>query len=131
MNTPTAPAGQAHGRTLADAGMAAALNHAERVAPAWGEVAFSAFKRYARSLPSGARFQCEDVRRWAMAEGLVDEPPSLRAWGPITKRAIRAGVVRHVGFASVDNPAAHCAPTAVYEVGTGAFALEPAGGGVE
>lgn len=89
----------------ARSGMARALEHAEDVCPAWGDVAFAWLERYARR---HERFQSEDVSDASIEYGLV-QPPTLKAWGSIYVRAAKAGIIRKVGY--VPSRYRHSSPT--------------------
>ena len=79
-----------------DAGMASSAEHAEAVTPGWGERAYQAIK----SNPGLRRcldgFTMEKARAYAWGHGL-DSPPDGRAWGSVTVRLIRDGVIEKTG----------------------------------
>lgn len=103
------------GAQLAAQGIATAIAHADRLSPDWSQRAYAMAREFLRTRTPLDRFQIEDVRDFATGRGL-EEPPSLRAWGGITRRLKNESLLRAVGFAPVKNPRAHAAPTAVYEV---------------
>ncbi len=92
-----------------DAGMEAALEHADAVEEDWGDQALELVRRY----PSDQAFMTEEVRAWAYERGLP-EPPNHRAWGPVMKKAERAGIITHAGTGLVSNPQAHRTPAALW-----------------
>lgn len=67
-------------------GIAQAIDHAGQ---AWQQQAYALFEAYAER---HAIFMTEDVRYWAATQGLP-APPSERAWGAITKRALAAKLI--------------------------------------
>lgn len=77
-----------------DAGMAAAIDHAETVEPDFGAQALAWILSYART---HARFISEEVTDAAAAAGL-QSPTDPRAWGAPFQRAARLGVIRKDGF---------------------------------
>lgn len=81
------------GRKLAEAGMQAAVDHAERECPGWKERAYEAFVRHAKKY---AYFTTEQVRMYSALD--VPEPPDRRAWGGVARRAMRNGLVLKDGF---------------------------------
>lgn len=80
--------------TLRDAGMARALQHAERAIPSWGELAYAYLVRFARH---HATFISEDVSD-AAERDMPFGPPDLRAWGQVYRLAQRRGVIRMCGL---------------------------------
>lgn len=92
------------------AGMTSAAEHAEADSPGWGERALSAAVR-AMSMQSG-NFTMEHIRYVAHFYIGLGMPPDLRAWGAVTQKLIRAGVIERVGYA----PAAssHGSPKPLY-----------------
>lgn len=76
-------------RKLRNVGMAKALTHAERMSAGWSDAAYLFLRRFARE---HRQFISEDVsdesKRWGLTQ-----PPTLRAWGPIYKRAAKQGVI--------------------------------------
>jgi hypothetical protein len=99
------------GEELARAGMEQAAENADRSWGNWGDMALTAVKEFIRH--HSGRFQAEDIRIWARQ---VPPAPSLRAWGSVFLKASRLGIIKQVGYAQVDNPLAHRANAAVWEV---------------
>lgn len=79
-------------------GMDSSAAHAEYDAPGWGDRAFASvrdrFIIFGRYTP----FTMEEARQWAYALGL-DHPAEERAWGSVTQRLVREGVIEPVGYA--------------------------------
>lgn len=96
---------RATGEELKAEGMARAEEHANEVCHEWSESALEAVKKFIKH-HTGA-FKAEDVRAWAK---FVPPAPSLRAWGSVFLKAARAGLIKQVGYAKVDNPLAHSTP---------------------
>lgn len=81
-----------------DAGMASALQHAEDDAPGWGERAYQALSGVFR-LFGRQDITMEHARFHAHARGL-DVPDEQRAFGPVTQKLIRDGIIEPVGYAA-------------------------------
>ena len=92
-------------------GMQQAISSANQQTPNWDQLAESYFTQFLAQV-SGA-FATEDVREWAANRG-CPEPPSLRAWGPITLRIAKQGLITKVGYTQVKNPTAHQANAALW-----------------
>jgi hypothetical protein len=96
----------------AAAGIRDAVDHANRVEPNWSEQALAALRAFALQHPEP--FTIEAARA---AMDTLPLPPDLRAWGAVTQRAIRLGIVRRTGtFAR--RAASHNSPTMLYVRGT-------------
>ena len=97
------------GEELANQGIKKAINHAERDIPGWATLAFECLKSYLRFCPPDHEFMAEDVRKFSQSTYflVVPEPPSLRAWGGIMRKAKGAGLIRAIGTRKVVNPTAH------------------------
>lgn len=101
------------GAELRDDGIERAVSHANEKHEDWADSAYNFLLMYMRK-PNHQEFMAEEVRE--AAYGIVAEPPSLRAWGGIIRKAAIAGYIERIGFQSVKNPKAHCAPCAVWKV---------------
>jgi len=97
---------------LKNAGINAAIIHADHVHEDWSETAYELLKQFIRS--GRGKFMCEDVRSYAKAYGLP-EAPHNRAWGAVIQRASRKEkIIVHAGYAQVKNPKAHCANASLW-----------------
>lgn len=81
-----------------DAGMASAADHAEQDSPGWGARAFASVRDQCIAFGRSEPFTMEDARHWAYAMGL-EEPAEERAWGPVTRKLVRDGIIEPVGYA--------------------------------
>lgn len=99
------------GKQLKEAGMKQSLDSANQVHPDWSEKCYRLFKVWIQ-YQSGA-FKMETFRQGVQT--LLEAPPSLRAFGPITARARKEGLIRHVGYAQVENPKAHRATSSLWQ----------------
>lgn len=94
-------------RAARDKGIKRAADHADAVHPRWTDMAFDALRAFlaTRGHTKLRPFTSEDVRLHADRLGLP-EPPSLRAWGNVYRRAVKEGLIVKVGVAQ--SRAAHC-----------------------
>lgn len=97
-----------------DEGMASSANHAERDAPGWGERAYQAVcnDRWLLSVWTTG-FTMDEARSVVYGNGL-DKPSEERAWGSVTRRLVRNGVLEPIGFAR--SPSSHFAPKPTYRL---------------
>lgn len=99
-------------RLLRDEGMQRAIGHADSVDEGWSDRAYSMLVDFlARS--GGRAFFAEEIRIEAEAAGFP-APPDRRAWGAVVNRAVRAGVVRRIGYGPQQSPNSHCAPKSIW-----------------
>lgn len=77
-----------------DTGIASSANHAEQDVPGWGDTALVFLTQFAelKMVP----WTMETCRAWCVWAGLP-EPTELRAWGAVTQKAIRQGIIRKTG----------------------------------
>lgn len=100
-------------RTERDKGIEKAKRNADRVHDSWSDRCYDLFRLFVR-LKDGS-FRIEEFRDWVVNK--IEKPPSLRAYGAITMKAARVGLIRHVGYAKVKNARAHMANCAVWKRG--------------
>lgn len=108
MGAPIAP--KVSAQQLADDGMATAIEHADAVLPGWGEHAYEMLVGYALN---NFEFMTEDARVWAHRHGLPT-PPDGRAWGAVTLRAVKAGIISCDRYQKTRIPPAHSTPRPVW-----------------
>lgn len=99
------------GEELRDEGIQRAVSHAEETVPDWADKAYAFLLRYMETHPE---FMAEEVRE--ASAGVVPAAPSARAWGGVIRRAASDGRIYRIGFQSVKNPKAHCAPCTLWGV---------------
>ncbi len=92
-----------------DAGMAQALDHANRVVEGWGDLAYLFLEKYAKEQ---RRFTSYDVRMAAKSWGLI-MPITDKAFGPVFLRAAKQGIIRRAGYEQ--HPERHASPTVLWE----------------
>lgn len=88
--------------TAGQAGMASSAAHAEDDAPGWGDRAFASVRDHYIIFGHDCPFTMETARQWAYAMGL-DHPSEERAWGSVTQRLVREGVIEPVGYAPANS----------------------------
>lgn len=98
------------GEKLAAAGAKAAMDHADRKEPSWGNTALAILKT-----ASAARdeFTTDQLRECGRALGLA-EPPDARAWGGVIRRAVALGLIEHVRWERAANKSHHSGPVSVW-----------------
>jgi hypothetical protein len=102
------------GQDLATIGADTAAAHADRVTGGeWTARAWDFFMDFAVR-QKGEPFMTEDVRAKAERYWAVPKAPDQRAWGAIVKRASKAGLIRHVGYAPNKSPNCHGSPKSVW-----------------
>lgn len=94
-----------------DAGIKKAISHANAVERGWEDMAYEFFVNVFLKHTHG-EFQCEDFRK--QCEGVVPNPPHLRAFGGIILKAKHKGLIYSVGAKPVDNPNANRAFSTVW-----------------
>lgn len=79
-----------------DAGISSSASRANESSPGWADRAYSYMVKFASLTESP--WTVEQFRHWAMSNGL-DKPVEERAYGAVTMRALRHGVMVRIGFA--------------------------------
>lgn len=105
----------AEGQQKAQEGLQAAVSHADKVIPKWKVRCWELFLEWLDRKPVGFRFKVEDFRLYCEAQGKLELPPSNRAYGLVSVRASRAGLIVSVGTAKVNNPTAHRCNAGLWE----------------
>src|SRR5580765_2784301 len=100
-------------RAKRDAGISAAMGHADAVNPKWSHMAYAFLLSYAAT---HGCFTSEELRIAAYAADAVPPPPDERAWGGVVVRGVRAGVLRRDRFVNARSPKVHCTVGAQWRV---------------
>lgn len=95
-----------------DAGMAQAIDHAERIEPGWADMAYDWLAHYVKA-EHGTQFTSFLFIAWCQLNEF-DMPPTPKAFGSIFTKAARNGLIRKVGYRP--HPLRHCSPTVLWEV---------------
>lgn len=93
----TSAIGMSQSLAARDAGMASSAEHAEQDAPGWGERAMDLLRGWVYGAPNHP-FTIEEFRMAVTAYGFP-QPPDLRAYGSLARRAIREKLIEPVGYA--------------------------------
>lgn len=93
-----------------DKGILQAITNADRAHENWSDKVYRLFLDFISR--NSNPFQVEDFRD--SITGLIEEPPSKRAFGHIVLRAARDGLITRVGYAPVKNVTAHRAFASVW-----------------
>lgn len=102
-----------HPTPAGELGMARVAEKADRVTVGWTETAFRGLSKWVNS--SIFPFTIEQARR-EVTGWLVPEPHDGRAWGAVTVRAVREGVIVATGcYASANS--SHGSPKMLYVKG--------------
>ena len=101
----------AEGERLKEEGLARSV---ENAGAGWSERVYAEFKIWLQSKPSNFEFMTEDFRFYVERNRLVEPPPSLRAWGFLTRRARGEALIKCIGTSQVKNPAAHRANSGLW-----------------
>lgn len=98
------------GEQLARAGLSLAVDHADKTEPGWSDRCWQLFKVWLSRKPRYFEFMIEDFRSYLNKYDLIENPPSLRAFGMISKRGLKSGFIEHAGICKVKNRKAHATP---------------------
>jgi hypothetical protein len=95
-----------------DEGIASSVAHANDDAPGWSQRAYDAVidSPYIRRF---REFTMERASLWLYADGL-DVPAEKRAWGAVTQRLLRDGIIEPVGYAKAAS--SHGSPKRTYRL---------------
>lgn len=77
-------------KAAAEIGIARSADHADAVHDGWVDDAVESLREAIASFPRGSDFTIEQVRQ--RIKNLPD-PPDLRAWGAVTRRAVKLNYV--------------------------------------
>jgi hypothetical protein len=97
-----------------DKGIATVMASADQHDPLWSKKAEEVFRMYIKKVGT-VEFMTEDVRNFASENRLIPDPPSNRAWGGVTQRLAKSGVIERVGTRSVKNPKARMSYASVWK----------------
>jgi hypothetical protein len=92
---------------LGEIGLYVAVNNA---GPDWSERCWELFKRWISKKPVGFEFQVERFRADLYKFNMIEKPPSERAFGFISKRAVKEGLIECAGTGKCANVKAHSTP---------------------
>jgi hypothetical protein len=108
-------------RNLRDEAIGRAIDHANVVEPKWAKRAWELFEFYCSTLTafskstSDEEFKTEHFVQYALGHGLP-KPPDNRAFGAITLKAVKSGLITRVRYEAKDDPKSHGQPISVWRV---------------
>jgi hypothetical protein len=105
---------QKRGQELAQVGLELAVDTANAEFPKWSERCWQLFWQWLNKKPRYYRFMIEDFREHIYKMDLIERPKSDRAFGFLSSKAVRLGMIISGGTAKVKNQTAHCANAGVW-----------------
>lgn len=103
------------GEELANTGLSLAVENAERKEKDWSKRTWQLFLWWLRRKMKGEDFMIEDFRNDMYANDLVTPPPSERAYGFISKRALKEGWICFSRIDKTKNKKSHATPVNVWK----------------
>lgn len=96
------------GKKLAEEGMIIARDHADQVEKGWSERTWEQFIKWLEGKPAGFEFMMEEFR------AIAETPTIGQAFGFISKRAVREGLIKFYGYSRTKNKVSHSRPANVW-----------------
>lgn len=100
-------------KRLRDEGMATAEASANATFPIWSLRAKDSLVRYL-GVRNGEPFMTEDFRIWAETTDNLPTPPTGRAYGAVMVKAMKAGLIKRVGYGTTKVIPAHAHPATIW-----------------
>lgn len=97
------------GEQLRDTGIQMAVDHA---GDNWKETTWNLFKEFLKDQKEP--FLIEEFRSFCAMKDNYQFPPSNRAYGFISVKAVKNGLIKQIGTKKVSNNKAHCANAALW-----------------
>lgn len=103
------------GKKLGEVGLSLAVENAERKENGWSRLCWQLFLVWLRrNVKRGQEFKIEQFRSHVQKMGLIENPPSERAYGFLSKRAVKTGFIEFAGVGKCKNVKAHSTPVNVW-----------------
>lgn len=102
------------GQALATEGLNRAVTKADNDHPQWSERCWQWFLVWFGKKQKGSEFMIETFRRDVLAWGKIEKPNSDRAFGFISKRAVKEGLIVGAGTAKTKSKDSHGTPANVW-----------------
>lgn len=102
------------GEQLATQGLQNAVNKADHDYTNWSERCWQWFIKWLSKKPTGHHFLIEDYRRDVLAWNKIEKPNSDRAFGFISKRAVKMNLITSAGTAKTKSKGSHSTPANVW-----------------
>lgn len=95
------------GKKLGEVGLSLALETAEKKEKGWQKRTWQLFLWWLRYKKRGHEFMIEEFRGDMYAKDLIEKPPSERAYGFLSKWAVKGSWIEFAGNKKVSNTKAH------------------------
>lgn len=105
---------KAAGERLAVAGMQLAVETANAEHPKWSERCWQLFYQWLNKKPRYYQFMIEDFRKYLYDYDLIERPKTDRAFGFLSGKAVREGLIQSAGTRKVSNKKAHATPAGLW-----------------
>lgn len=102
------------GQALATEGLNRAVTKADNDHPQWSDRCWNLFLRWLGKKQQGHHFLIEDFRIDVFLFRKIEEPQSNRAFGFISKRAVKEGLIVGAGTAKTKSKGSHSTPANVW-----------------
>lgn len=103
------------GKKLGESGLSLALETAEKKEKGWTKLCWQLFLVWLRrNVKRGQEFKIEQFRKHLNEYGLIDRPPSERAYGFLSKKGVKEGWIGFAGTGKCENTKAHATPVNVW-----------------
>lgn len=102
------------GERLSDVGLQMAVNKADRDYTDWSERCWQLFLKWLGKKPVGYQFLVEEFRIAALEWKKIEKPNSDRAFGFISKRAVKMNLIISAGTAKTKSKGSHSTPANVW-----------------
>lgn len=102
------------GKSLAVTGMNMAVDTANTEHPGWSDRCWQLFVQWLNRKPRYFLFMVEDFRKYLYDYDLIERPKTDRAFGFLTGKAVRAGLIENCGTKKVSNKKAHATPAGLW-----------------
>ncbi len=103
------------GRELALVGMELAVETANKKEKDWSRLCWQLFLVWLRrNVRRGAEFKIEDFRKHLNEYGLINPPPSERAYGFLSKKGVKEGFIGFRRVGNCSNKKAHATPVNIW-----------------
>jgi hypothetical protein len=101
---------QKAGESLSVTGMELAVETANAEHSDWSTRCWQLFRHWLQRKPRFTEFMIEDFRKHVYEMDLLERPMSDRAFGFLSKRAVKEGLIMFAGIKRVKNKKAHATP---------------------
>lgn len=96
-----------------DRGIDQSISHANEVNPGWSERAYNKLKEFLQIFSDS--FQAEEVRSFSAVDDEFPMPPHERSWGSVFVKAMKAGLIKRVGYKNTKSVKSHRTPATLWQ----------------